>query len=47
MHNSFKKRDGSTQYTHVKVGQRKGQFVNSINGGGGINVYSKSDMQYD
>ena len=26
--------DGSTRYTHIKVGQRKGYFINSISGGG-------------
>ena len=34
VHSSFKKKDGSTRYTHVKVGQRKGYFINSINGSG-------------
>ena len=34
VHNSFKKKDGSTRNTHIKVGQRKGYFINSINGGG-------------
>ena len=33
-HNSFKMRDGSARYTHIKVGQRKGYSINSINGGG-------------
>ena len=35
VHNSLKKKGGSTRYTHIKVGQRKGYFINSINGGGG------------
>ena len=34
VYNSFKKKDGSTRYTYIKVGQRKGYFINSINGGG-------------
>ena len=34
VHNSFQKKDGSTSYTHIKVGQRKGYFNNSISGGG-------------
>ena len=34
VHNSFKKKDGSTRYTDIKVGQRKGYFNNSIYGGG-------------
>ena len=34
VHNLFKKKDGSTRYTHIKVGQREGYFINSINGGG-------------
>ena len=29
VHNSFKKKDGSTRYTHIKVGQRKGYFIDS------------------
>ena len=33
VHNSFKKKHGSTRYIHIKVGQRKGYFINSINGG--------------
>ena len=32
--NSFKKKDEGTCYTHIKDGQRKGYFINSINGGG-------------
>ena len=31
VHNSFKTKDGSTRCTHIK---RKGNFNNSINGGG-------------
>ena len=34
VHNSFRKKDGSTSYTHIKVGQRKGYFNNSISGSG-------------
>ena len=34
VHNSFKKKDESTLYTHINVGQRKGYFINSINGSG-------------
>ena len=34
VHNSFKKKDESTRYTHIKVGQRERYFINSINGGG-------------
>ena len=33
VHYSFKKKDGITRYIHIKVGQRKGYFNNSINGG--------------
>ena len=36
VHNSFKKRDESTRYTHIKVGQRKGYFVISIDSSGEI-----------
>ena len=32
--NAFKKKDGSTRYTHIEVGQRQGYFINPINGGG-------------
>ena len=32
VHNSLKKKDGSTHYTHIKVGQRRGYFINSIIG---------------
>ena len=32
VHNSFKKRDGCTRYTHIKASQGKEYFVNSING---------------
>ena len=35
VHNSFKKKDGGTHYTHIKVGQRKGYFINFIIGGRG------------
>ena len=37
VHNSFEKKDGSTCtcYIHIKVGQRKRYFINSINGDGG------------
>ena len=34
VHNPFKKKDGSTRYTDIKGGQKKGYFINSINGGG-------------
>ena len=34
VHNLFKKKDGSTRYSHIKVGQREGYFINFINGGG-------------
>ena len=34
VHNSFKKKDESTCYTHIKDGKWKGYFINSINGGG-------------
>ena len=30
----LKKIDGSTRYTHMKVGRRKGYFTNFISGGG-------------
>ena len=33
VHNAFKRRDGFTRYTHIKVGRGKRFFVNSINGG--------------
>ena len=43
VHNPFKKKDGSTRYTHIKVGQRKGYFINSINGGG-ENLYTADQI---
>ena len=43
VHNSFKI-DGSTRYTNIKVGQREGYFINSINGGG-ENMYT--DQTYN
>ena len=38
VHSSFKRRDGGTRYTQVKVGQRKGCFVHSISGGENLNT---------
>ena len=34
VHSSFNKRDGSTHYTDIKVGQMKGYFINFTGGGG-------------
>ena len=31
VHNSFKKKDGSTRYTHIKAGQTEEYFINSVN----------------
>ena len=32
VHSSFKNKDGSTRYSHIKFGQRKGYFINFISG---------------
>ena len=45
VHNSFKKRDGSTRYTHIEVGQRKGCLANYVSGGGGKHVHGRFNMQ--
>ena len=34
VHNTFKKKDGSTRCTHIKLDRGRGYFINSINGGG-------------
>ena len=43
MHNSFKKRDGSTHYTHIKAVQMKGYILSSINGGR-ENIYTADQI---
>ena len=32
-HNTFRKKDGSVRYTHIKVTRSKGYFSHDINGG--------------
>ena len=39
VHNSFKKRDGSNRYTHIKITSGKGYFIVTINPGGD-NLYT-------
>ena len=39
VHNSFKRRDGSYRYTHIKITRRKGYFIDTINPGGD-NLYT-------
>ena len=34
VHNTFRKKDGSVRYTHIKVTRAKGYFTHDINGGG-------------
>ena len=34
VHNSFKRRDGSNRYTHIKITSGKGYFIDTINPGG-------------
>ena len=34
VHNTFRKKDGSARYTHIKVTRSKGYFTHDINGGG-------------
>ena len=34
VHNTFRKKDGSVRYTHIKVTTAKGYFTHDINGGG-------------
>ena len=34
VHNSFKRRDGSNRYTHIKNTSEKGYFLDTINPGG-------------
>ena len=38
-HNSFKRRNGSNRYTHIKITSGKGQFIDTINPGGD-NLYT-------
>ena len=39
VHNSFKRRDGSNRYTHIKITSGKGYFIDTINPGG-ENLYT-------
>ena len=34
VHNTFRKKDGSVRYTHIKFTRAKGYFTHDINGGG-------------
>ena len=34
VHNTFRKKDGSVRYTHIKLTRAKGYFTHDINGGG-------------
>ena len=43
IHNSFKRKNGSNGYTHIKITSRKGYFIDSINPGGD-NVYTANQI---
>ena len=43
VHNAFRKKDGSVQYTHIKVTREKGYFTHDINGGGD-NIYTADNI---
>ena len=45
IHNSFKRRNGSNRYTHIKITSGKGYFIDTINPGGDKSVHCRSDMQ--
>ena len=40
IHNSFKRRNGSNRYTHIKITSEKGYFTDTINPGRGNNLYT-------
>ena len=42
-HNSFKRRDGSNRYTHIKITSGKGYFVDNISPGGD-NLYTADQI---
>ena len=43
LHNSFKRRDGSNRYTHIKITSGKGYFIDIINPGGD-NLYTADQI---
>ena len=43
VHNSFKRRDGSNRYTHIKITTGKGYFRDTINPGGD-NLYTADQI---
>ena len=43
VHNSFKMRDGSNRYTHIKITSGKGYFIDTINPGGD-NLYTADQI---
>ena len=43
VHNSFKRRDGSNRYTHIKITSGKGYFIDTINPGA-ENLYTADQI---
>ena len=43
IHNSFKRRNGSNRYTHIKITSGKGYFIDTINPGGD-NLYTADQI---
>ena len=43
VHNSFKRRDGSNRYTHIKITSWKAYFIDTINPGGD-NLYTADQI---
>ena len=43
IHNSFKRRNGSNRYTHIKIMRGKGYFIDTINPGGD-NLYTADQI---
>ena len=43
IHNSFKSRNGSNRYTHIKITSGKGYFIGTINPGGD-NLYTTDQI---
>ena len=43
IHNSFKMRNGSNRYTHIKITSGKGYFIDTINPGGD-NLYTADQI---
>ena len=43
VHNTFRKKDGSVRYTHIKVTRAQGYFTHDINGGGD-NMYTADNI---